>query len=702
MRLGPIRVFALLLALSACASEPERSEGHRARMRRVAADVDDARLRAAGTDGGHWLTHGRTYDEQRYSPLAQIDAGNVHELGLRWSFETGTRRGLEATPIVVDGVLYTTGTWSVVYAIDARTGGLIWRFDPRVPRRYGAIACCDVVNRGVALYAGRVYVGTLDGRLVALDSATGELVWEVVTVDRSRAYTITGAPRVVEGKVIIGNGGADLGVRGYVSAYDAGTGALVWRTYTVPGDPSQPFESEALERAARTWSGEWWKAGGGGTAWDSFAYDPELRLLYVGTGNGSPWNRHHRSPEGGDNLYLASILALRPDTGRLVWHFQTTPGESWDFTATQHMILADLRIGGHERKVILQAPKNGFFYVLDRETGEFLSAEPYVEVTWATGVDPRTGRPIEAEDLDDREQIVVVAPSSLGGHNWQPMSFNPETGLVYVPVQEMTGAHAADPDWRHRPGFWNTGMDWGVYQYLPAPPATGALLAWDPVRQREAWRVPYAHLWNGGTLTTAGNLVFQGTADGRFVAYRANDGEKLWEAPAGSGVIAAPVTYLVDGVQFVSVMAGWGGIFPLLAGERAAASGVRSIGRVLTFALGGDAAPLEAIPAAPPPPTPDPEALTRPEDVQQGGVLYHRWCMVCHGQQAVGGGVLVDLRHASPDVPGHFSRIARSGRHLARGGPSFADHLTEEDMEMIQTYVLSRALVAAHGDVTSP
>jgi quinohemoprotein ethanol dehydrogenase len=680
------------------AVERDPNAALRERIRRATRAVDDARLRAAGRDSGNWLSHGRTYDEQRFSPLDQINESNVHELGLLWSFDTGTSRGLEATPIVVDGVLYTTGTWSVVYAIDARTGRLIWKWDPEVPRHYGMIACCDVVNRGVALYRGKIYIGTLDGRLAALDAATGEPVWQVLTVDQSRPYTITGAPRVVEGKVIIGNGGADMGVRGYVSAYDAETGELVWRTYTVPGDPSKPFESNALERAAETWKGgEWWKIGGGGTAWDSMAYDPQLRLLYVGTGNGSPWSRHLRSPGGGDNLYLSAILALRPDDGELVWYYQTTPGDSWDYTATQHMILADLDIDGRKRKVIMQAPKNGFFYVLDRETGEFVSARPYVKVTWASGVDPASGRPVEEEEVHYREGLALIRPSQIGGHNWQPMSFNPSTGLVYIPAQEILGAFDLDPEWRYRPWSWNTGTDPALRRLLGRGDASGMLLAWDPVRQVEAWRVSYPVAWNGGALSTAGDIVFQGTADGRFVAYRATDGEQLWAAPAETGVIAGPVSYLVDGVQLVSIMAGWGGIFPLVGGDAAAAAGVQSVGRILTFALGGKATLPRTQPPPRKPPAPAMEVKASQGEIDRGDDLYHRWCSVCHGAEAVGAGVIPDLRFASPEVHQQFTAIVLGGLNLCRGMPVLAVHLTSEDVRLIQAYLLRRAAESAEG-----
>jgi quinohemoprotein ethanol dehydrogenase len=656
---------------------------------RGADAVDDARLRGAAQEPESWLSYGGSYAEQRYSPLARIDETNVSRLGLAWAFDVGSKRGLEATPLVAGGVIYTTSSWSVVLALDARTGEQLWRYDPEVPRRYGGIACCDVVNRGVALYRGRVFVGTLDGRLVALDAKSGAVLWSVVTVDPSKPYTITMAPRVVKGKVIIGNGGAEFGVRGYVSAYDAENGRLVWRFYTVPGNPGLGFESPALERAAETWTGKWWEVGGGGTVWDSVAFDPELDLLYVGTGNGSPWSRYVRSPGGGDNLYVCSILALRPDTGELVWHYQTTPGDNWDFTSTQHILLADLEIGGKKRKVLMQAPKNGFFYVLDRETGELLSADPYVTVTWARGVDLATGRPIEAEGLDYRERTVEVRPSPFGGHNWQPMSFHPGTGLVYVPAQEVPYFFRLDKEWKHRTGAWNTGADPTVADAFPRELVSGHLLAWDPVAKQEVWRAQYTLPWNGGTLATGGNLVFQGTAHGTFAAYRATDGALLFEAPAGTGIVAPPVTYELDGEQYVAVMAGWGGAFALVAGDAAAAAGVTdNTGRLLVWKLDGTATlpvqqaaerELAAV-----------DADFEPELVQRGNHTYHRWCATCHGVGVVSGGVLPDLRKSDPRTYGMLDDIVLRGALLNNGMPRFDVWLRRDDVAAIRAYLLTR------------
>ena len=688
------RISLLLLMLLCCCTvflqSPVAQKKSRSRTAKVARTIDDAALRNANARAGEWITHGRTYAETRFSPLRQIDSTNVKNLGLAWSFDTDTTRGLEATPIIVDGVMYTTGSWSVVFALDARTGRQLWKWDPQVPRTFGQRACCDVVNRGVAVYKGKVYVGTLDGRLAALDADTGKLSWQVVTVDQSRPYTITAAPRIVKGKVLIGNGGAEMGVRGYLSAYDAASGKLAWRFYTVPGDPSKPFESPAMERAAKTWKGEWWKIGGGGTVWDSLAYDPELDLLYVGTGNGSPWNREIRSPGGGDNLYLSSILALRPDTGELLWHYQTTPGDCWDYTATQHIILADLDIGGRTRKVLMQAPKNGFFYVLDRSTGELLSASPYVPISWAKEVDKKTGRPVEMPGVRYIDNAAFIKPGPLGGHNWQPMSFNPQTGLVYIPAQDTLFVYSPDRKFEYRPGTWNTGIDFSLFKD-PVPLMPGFLLAWDPVNQKERWRVPYTSFWNGGTLTTAGNLVFQGTADGRFVAYSADKGEKLWETSVRTGVIASPVTYELDGVQYVSIMAGWGGAFPLTGGDGKGSS--PAAGRLLTFVLDGKQQLSDVIAQKP---TVSPIGVTAsPETVEAGATLFAQWCAVCHGLGAAGGGATADLRYSHPSIFDKYRDIVLDGKYQGMGMPSLKRWLTAEQVDAIRAYVLTRRAALA-------
>ncbi|HZF86775.1 MAG TPA: PQQ-dependent dehydrogenase, methanol/ethanol family, partial [Burkholderiaceae bacterium] len=471
-----------------------------ARAAAAAKKVDGNFIRSNAAKTPDWPSVGLDYAETRYSRLNQIDTGNVKQLGLVWSYNLESTRGVEATPLVVDGVMYVTASWSVVHAIDARTGQKIWTFDPQVDRSKGFRGCCDVVNRGVALWQGKVYVGAYDGRLIALDAATGQKVWEKNTIDgQSGSYTITGAPRVFKGKVIIGNGGAEYGVRGYITAYDAATGEQKWRWFTVPGDPSKPFEDASMEKAAKTWDpdGKWWQAGGGGTVWDTMAFDPELNTMYIGTGNGSPWSHRKRSPKGGDNLYLASIVALDPDTGKYKWHYQETPGDNWDYTSTQPMILADVKIGGKARKVILHAPKNGFFFVIDRTNGQFISAKNFVEVNWASGYDSK-GRPIEIAAARDVAKPYDAIPGPFGAHNWHPMSFNPQTGLVYLPAQHVPLNLMDDKDWKFNesaPLRPHSDMGWNTAKFVNAEPPKskpmGRLVAWDPVAQKEAWGVEH-------------------------------------------------------------------------------------------------------------------------------------------------------------------------------------------------------------------
>ncbi|HEX5420608.1 MAG TPA: PQQ-dependent dehydrogenase, methanol/ethanol family [Gammaproteobacteria bacterium] len=661
--------------------------------------IDDAALIDAAKSGNEWLSYGRDYAETRFSPLTQINSRNVGRLGLAWHYDTGSVRGLEATPLIANGVLYATTSWSNVFALDARTGKLLWRWDAHADRARGSRACCDVVNRGVALYKGKVYVGVIDGRLAALDARTGKPVWQVQTTPIDEPYTITGAPRVADGKVIIGNGGAELGTRGFISAYDAETGKLVWRFYIVPGDPSKPFESPALAAAAKTWKGEWWTMGGGGNPWDAIAYDPAAHLLYVGTGNGSPWNQNVRSPGGGDNLYLSSILALDVDTGRLAWYYQTTPGESWDYTAVQQLTLANLEIDGRERKVIMQAPKNGFFYVLDRLTGELLSAKPFAHISWASGIDMQTGRPIVTRQAHYGDALTRIAPGPGGAHNWYPMSYNPETGLVYLPASQSSYVYANDQQFEFHARAWNVGVSFGTHAGVPERPeseyspgtgeplgARSALLAWDPVTQQPRWRVLYENTSGGGTLTTAGNLVFQGTADGRFIAYSADRGQKLWEVQLGNGILAAPSTYEIDGKQYVSILVGWGGAGGLFGNNPAGQ--YMAQGRLWTFVLDGDRkiVPVRGI-SLPPPTRIDYRAS--PEQIAQGADLYGRRCSMCHGGGAKSGGSIVDLRYAPVAVLADFDHIVRGGAYLSLGMPVFP-WFSNEELEALESYLLSR------------
>jgi quinohemoprotein ethanol dehydrogenase len=672
-------VFSLAASLSACKQAPP----------------------AAVQDGADWAMYGRTTDEQRFSPLQQINEQNISQLGLVWSRELGTTRGLEATPLVSNGVIYTTSQWSVAYALNAKDGTVLWTFDPKVSRANVRTICCDTVNRGVALYHGKVYLGTLDGRLIALDARSGNPVWDVVTVDQSKPYAITGAPRIVKGMVLIGNAGSEFGVRGYLSAYDAESGKLVWRTYTVPGDPAKGFESKALEDAAKTWHGPYWVAGGGGTIWDSIVYDPALDLIYAGTGNGTAWYRDLRSPGGGDNLYLASILAFRASTGELVWHYQVTPQENWDYDATQPLMLADLNLGGTPRKVIMQASKNGFFYVLDRQTGQFLSAKAFVnEVTWANGIDPKSGRPIESPAAYDGLRPVLVSPAPGGAHNWYPMAFNPTTGLVYVPARQGSYAlHVPDKGWVSNTTNWNRGEDTTYHgpllaQAIAKPPMTGLLIAWNPAEQREAWRVTFPMVESGGVLATAGNLILQGRSDGLFCAYRATDGKKLWQFDAGTGVMAPPVTYLLDGVQYITLMVGWGGAAGLnnIPGSGEVKPG---FGRILTFSLGGKAKLQVAHFGYKGPPSPAIHIDATPAMIHEGEVLFARHCFYCHGVGVVSSSGVPDLRYASAATHQQFESIVLGGARQQMGMPSFKDALKPDQVKDIEAYILARSADSA-------
>jgi quinohemoprotein ethanol dehydrogenase len=657
------------------------------------------------SESANWLMYGRTYNDQRFSPLNQINEKSVANLGLVWSQELDTTRGLEATPIVEDGVIYTTASWNVVYAMDAKSGKTLWQYDPRIDRSRSYFLCCDAVNRGVALYNDKLYEGLLDGRLIALDKRTGSIVWSTQTTDVTQAYSITGAPRIAKGMVVIGNAGAEYGVRGYISAYDAEAGKMAWRFYTVPGDPAHGFENKDVARAAKTWTGDKWKDGAGGSPWDSIGYDPALELLYFGTGNATAWYRALRG--GGDNLYTASIVAVHASTGELAWYFQPTPGDNWDYDATQPLIQADLKIGGRIRNVLMQANKNGFFYVLDRKTGEFISGAPFVSgVTWASGLDPKTGRPIEFPGVGGAEPT-IISPDPFGAHNWYPMAFHPATGLVYVPAKiggQMV--HAPDPKWRYDPNAQNRGIndsyEGALYAKADAmPQETGELLAWNPVTQKEAWHAKSPVVETGGVLTTGDNLIFQGRADGMLVAYRATDGKLLWQFDAGTGIMAPPVSFAVNGVQYVTVMAGWGGGAGLFntPGNGPVKPGY---GRILTFALGGQAKlSVPSFGPQGPPPIPELTYDSSPELVHKGAQIFNSRCMLCHGLNAVSAS-LPDLRYSSKEMIESLDQILLDGVLARAGMPSYKKILNAQDVKALQAYIVARARESATASPDKP
>jgi len=686
-------VCGLTLLTAACGQENESRKA--APPAPKFAAVDQARLLAANepANDGEWMTYGRDYAEQRFSPLKAIDTNTVKNLGLAWFGDFDTRRGQESTPIVVDGVLYVTTAWSKVYAYEASTGKPLWKFDPKVPGEWAVNACCDVVNRGVAAWNGKVYLGTIDGRLIAIDAATGQSVWDISTIDKGKPYAITGAPRVVKGLVLIGQGGAEFTMRGYISAYDAETGKLAWRWYTVPGNPAQPFENPQMEMAAKTWSGDWWKKGGGGTVWDAITYDPKTDLLFVGVGNGGPWPAEIRDPGGkGDHLFLSSIVALKPDTGQYVWHYQEVQRDSWDYTAVQQITVADLEIGGKKRHVIMQAPKNGYFYVLDAASGELISAQAIVPLNWSTGIDRKTGRPImnPAARYDVTGKGFIAVPFFGGAHNWHPMSYSPLTGLVYIPTMEVSYPFVATHEDDNPMGQKLSISFAKSAEMLRDPQALrvnkGYLLAWDPVKEQEVWRVPFEDGRSGGSLATAGGLVFAGNSKSEeFVAYRADTGERLWGAPAQTGVLAGPVTFAVDGEQYVAVVAGY-----RLTGNYWAPKH----SRVLVYKLGGTAALPPAVPDAVPVLNPPP-AFGTPAMIAHGEEAYGRFCGTCHGNEGFSRGMFPDLRSAGAlNSPAAFKSIVIDGALAKNGMVSFAQALKPDEPEAIRAYLVSRAIEA--------
>ncbi|EHH67733.1 PQQ-dependent dehydrogenase, methanol/ethanol family [Gluconobacter morbifer] len=696
----------------------------------LAQDEDTGSAIISADHGGHpgdWMSYGRSYSEQRFSPLNQINRSNVGHLKLAWHYDLDTNRGQEGTPLIVDGVMYATTNWSKMKALDAATGKLLWDYDPKVPGNIADRGCCDTVNRGAAYWNGKVYFGTFDGRLIALDAKTGKLVWSVYTIPKEaqlghqRSYTVDGAPRIAKGRVLIGNGGAEFGARGFVTAYDAETGKLDWRFFTVPNPDNKPDGAASdkilMSKAFPTWgkNGAWKQQGGGGTVWDSLVYDPVTDLVYLAVGNGSPWNYKFRSEGKGKDLFLGSIVALKPETGEYVWHFQETPMDEWDYTSVQQIMTLDLMVNGEKRHVIVHAPKNGFFYILDAKTGKFISGKPYTYENWATGLDPVTGRPNYVPDalwtLTGKPWYGI--PGDLGGHNFAAMAYSPKTKLVYIPAQQVPFVY--DPQ---KGGFkahhdsWNLGLDMNKIGLLddddPQHKADkekfihdlkGWIVAWDPQKQQAAFTVDHKGPWNGGILATGGDLLFQGLANGDFHAYDATNGKDLFSFPAQSAIIAPPVTYTANGKQYVAVEVGWGGIYPFFLGGVARTSGwTVNHSRVIAFALDGDdkLPPKNEkgfVPVKPP-------AKWDEARVQDGYFQFQTYCAACHGDNGISGGVLPDLRWSGA-IRGHekFYKLVGKGALTAYGMDNFDTSMTPDQIEDIRNFLVKRANESYEGEV---
>ena len=664
--------------------------------------IDTARL-SDEANGADWGSYGRTYSEDHYSPLAQITTANVAKLGLAWSFDLNTPLRADSQPLAANGILYVATGLSVVQAIDAATGRLLWRYDPDVAAVGGRKLISGWGIRGLALWKDRVIVATQDGRLIGIDAKTGALAWSRQTLDKSvdamGEADITGAPRVFDGKVVIGFGGAERWARGAVSCFDAETGKFLWRFYTVPGDPAKGFENDTMAMAARTWTGEWWKYGGGGTVWNAMTYDPELHRLYIGTGNAGPWNWKIRNPGKGDNLFIASIVALDADTGKYIWHYQENPNEAWDYNSTMDIEMATLVIGGRPRKVLMQAPKNGFYYVIDRETGKLISAGKIGQVSWAKGIDLKTGRPIENPGIRYENGPILQWPGTYGTHNWQPMAFSPKTKLAYIPTIHQADIYSAEgvkpADWKPINDAWNTGMGGSGTLTAPTDSFSSKLQAWDPVTQKARWAVPTPGIVNGGTMATGGGLVFQGHIDGTLNAYNAATGKLLWHFPAGVAVLGAPISYTVKGRQMVSVIVGPPSGSPSATLPEQAKFGwnYRNHPRMLlTFALDGKAKLPAIAKHAPEAPNMSRELVPDPKLAAAGGAIFNNACMTCHGVGAVASGGAPDLR-ASP-VPldrDTFTQIVKDGALLKQGMPKFGD-LSAVDLDALRHYIRQQAL----------
>ncbi|MDC1528443.1 PQQ-dependent dehydrogenase, methanol/ethanol family [Gammaproteobacteria bacterium] len=678
--------LTLFVMLAGC-SEPADNAAPEVVASSSAATMASAATTSVVDNESQWSSYGNNYSEQRYSPLDQITPDNIDELELAWFGDLAERGGsYETTPLVVDGRIYVSSPWSKVYAFDAQSGAQLWKYDPKVPGEWAVNLCCGIVNRGVAAWDGMIIWGTLDGRLVAVDAVTGELAWEVQATDREKQLSITGAPRIANGRIFIGEAGSEFHMRGYMAAYDASNGEELWRWWAVPGNPELGFEQPELEWAADTWNGDWWKTGGGGTPWDAITYDPETDLVIIGTGNGAPWPAEIRSPGGGDNLFTASIVALDASTGEYRWHYQTTPEDSWDFDNTQQLVTADLMINGVERHVVMQAPKNGVFYVIEVATGEVLSADLYVPTAnWMLGFDENF-RPVinpEANYGAFGDRGFHVVPSAGGAHSWHPMAFNPDTGYMYIPTNYGSFPLVAEAG--AKMGNQLLSINVGKRPQDPAPELEGAgsyLLAWDPVAKEAVWQQRQGGS-RSGVLTTAGNLVFQGTSDSTFSAFRADTGDRVWTTDTQSGIVGGAASYEIGGEQYIAVVAG--------QSRRGAGYWAPNYARLLVYKIGGTATLPEMISYAPPELNP-PENFGSPELLAQGETHYNEHCASCHGNNGRVSSLFPDLKVAAAlNNAALFNAIVIDGALQNNGMVSFADDLTPEDANAVRAYVVSLA-----------
>jgi len=658
------------------------------------------------SDGRDWPGYGRTFGQQHYSPLTQINELNVGKLGLAWALDLEPLRNSNTQPIAVDGVLYFATGLSVVHAVDASNGKILWRFDPKAAERAGLNLRHGWGVRGVAWWNGKIYAGTVDGRLIAIDAKSGVLKWSVQTFEKDYPAHINSAPRVFNGKVIVGFAGEVGRARGYVTTYDAETGRTLWRFYTVPGNPADGFETKAMAMAAKTWAGQWWRFGGGAAVWNSISYDSETDTIFIGTADGYPANRRVRSSDQGNNLFVASIVALNATTGEYKWHYQTTPGDTWDYDAVMDIQLADLMIAGKARKVLMQAPKNGFFYVIDRLTGELISAAPYAKVTWASEIDRVTGRPREnAGARYPHATEAEIWPSGWGAHSWMPMAYSPKTKLVYIPQIE-SGEYYSDKgidlkNWIAPTdradefalvfGRSEVAKDGTAERKVGTIKPTGFLLAWNPVAQRSVWKVSHPTLFNGGLLATGGDLVFQGTIDGTFKAYSASTGELLWSFDAGAPLMATPISYSLNGGQYVTILTGLGMGIGGAAGEyenRYSLDARSQARRVLTFKLGANGK-LPRARSVPSLPVDDSDYREDQRSAAVGQAIYNRLCGNCHGGGAIAVIQAPDLRRSSiPLSDEAFANIVRDGRLVLNGMPAFPE-LTQPQLTDLRQYLRS-------------